>query len=193
MLSEQLIRNRAALQQEWTRRILDGYHSRTQKFLSSIPDAFDNPVGGAIAEATEAILDHLLEGGEPGVLGDRLQHFVRIRAVQDFSCGDAVGFVFQLKEVVREQLGGRVRKAGAHDELLQLESAIDGVAVVCFEKFVEAREELFHIQTRSIRRETHMLVDRMNRMSAKLNDIAIDGEGKEDEDNATDVLTKRGD
>jgi len=170
------------------RRILDGYHDRTQQFLSTTSNPFDNPVGAAMGEATAAILDHLIEGTEPAVLKDAIQQFVRVRAVQDFTCGQAIGFVFDLKAVIRERLGRR--KADQLDDLLALETAIDEVAVIGFESFVEAREELLYIQTRSIRRETHKLVERMNRMSDKLREAS--GVPSEEDDETGLMTTKRG-
>ena len=151
------------------RRVLDGYHDRTQQFLSTTNNPFDNPVGAAMGEATAAILDHLIDGGERAALAEALQQFIRVRAVQDFTCGQAIEFVFDLKDVVRDRHGRR--KGEQVEALLELETAIDEVAVICFETFVEAREELLYIQTRSIRRETHKLVERMNRMSDKLREV----------------------
>ena len=151
------------------RRILAGYPAQT--FLSTTDNPFDNPVGAAMGEATTAIVDYLIDGGERAALDDALQQFIRVRAVQDFTCSQAIGFVFDLKAVVRDRLGTAQARSDQVDQLLQLETAIDQVAVICFDKFVEAREELLYIQTRSIRRETHKLVERMNRMSDKLREV----------------------
>jgi len=183
MSREWLQQNRTAIQQAWIRQILDGYHTRTQQFLSTTDDPFDNPVGAAAGEATSAILDHLIEGTEPAVLKDAIQQFVRVRAVQDFTCGQAIGFVFELKRSLRDRMGRR--KAEQIEHLLALETAIDEVAVVCFESFVEAREELLYIQNRSIRRETHKLVERMNRMSEKLREAT--GVPSEEEETGLDA------
>ncbi len=169
MLDELLVQSRDEIQETWIRRIFESYQPQTQQFLRSRKDAFANPVGAAVQETTGAILDHLVQGGDPEALGDSVQYFIRIRAVQDFTVEQAVGFVYELKVLVRERLG---RDAAAHiDELLRLESAIDQVALVCFTRFVEAREKLFSLQAKSVQRETRMLVQRMNRMSDKLREL----------------------
>lgn len=169
MLDELLVQSRDEVQQAWIRHIYESYQPQTQQFLQSRKDAFANPVGAAVQETTGAILDHLVQGGDEQALGDAIQHFIRIRAVQDFTVEQAVGFVYALKRVVRDRLG---RDAGAQlDELLELESAIDQVALVCFSRFVEAREKLYELQAKSVQRETRMLVQRMNRMSDKLQEL----------------------
>lgn len=181
MLRELLAQNRSDIRQRWIERIVDGYHPRTQTFLTGTANPFDNPVGQAIEDATSAVLAHLLDGGADEALGEAIEQFVRIRAVQDFSSREAIGFIFELKAVLRDRLGREVRRKGLFDELLEVESAIDAVALVCFERFVAAREELFHIQNRSIQRETHKLVERMNRMSDRLR--AARSEDDEDQGN----------
>ena len=185
MLRDLLAQNRSDIRRQWAERIVDGYHPRTQGFLSGTTDRFDNPVGQAIDDTTGAILAYLLDGGDEALgeaLGEAIEQFVRIRAVQDFTSRDAIGFIFQLKAVLRAHLGREVRREGLFDELLEFESAIDGVALVCFDRFVAAREELFHIQNRSIQRETHKLVERMNRMSSLLREAR----GEDDEDAGND-------
>ena len=166
MRSELLVQSRDEIQETWIRRIYESYQPQTQQFLQSRKDAFANPVGAAVQETTGAILDHLVHGGEDQALGDAVQHFIRIRAVQDFTVAQAVGFVFELKRVIREQLG---RDVGNHsDDLFTLDRGIDHVALICFARFVEAREKLYELQAKSVQRETRMLVSRMNRMSDKL-------------------------
>ena len=186
MLNELLVQSRDEIQKAWIRHIFESYQPQTQQFLHSRKDAFANPVGAAVQETTGAILDHLVQGGDEQALGDSVQHFIRIRAVQDFTVEQAVGWVYALKRVVRERVG---RDARAHlDDLLQLESAIDQVALVCFSRFVEAREKLFQMQAKSVQRETHMLVSRMNRMSDKLLELqgAEDQEDMETDGNETE-------
>ncbi len=169
MLQELLIQSRTEIQETWVRRVFESYQPETQKFLGSRKDVFANPVGAAVLETTGAILDHLVQPGDPQALGDSIQHFIRIRAVQDFTVEQAVGFVYELKAVIREKLG---RSRGEHlDELLALETAIDQVALICFGRFVEAREKLYEMQAKSVRRETYKLVERMNRMSDKLHEL----------------------
>jgi hypothetical protein len=146
------------------RRILATYPSETQTFLAGESDPFHNPVGAALERGTAAILGYLLEGGDRDALAAELQQLIRIRAVQQFTSSQAIGFVFLLKDEVRERLGDEVAARGLHGEQLAFESGIDEVAMVCAELYVQAREQLFQSQLKSVHRQTHKLVERMNKM-----------------------------
>ena len=163
-LSERLGPRRDALLTTWRKRILAAYPEETQKFLTEKRDPFGNPVGAALEEGTAVILDYLLDGGDRDELAGKLQHLIRIRAVQQFTPAQAVGFVFQLKDVVRNELGASAAGEGLFDEQLAFESRIDDVTMVCMELYAAAREQLFQSQLKSVHRQSYKLVERMNRM-----------------------------
>ncbi len=62
----------------------------------------------------------------------RLDDIVRIRAVQQFSASDALGFIFLLKKSLRESIPEKMMK-DQHlvGELLKLESRVDSLALTC--------------------------------------------------------------
>lgn len=178
-LSELLGGRRDALLGAWRRRILAAYPEETQAFLTEKKDPFGNPVGAALEEGTAAILAYLIDGGDRDELGGSLQHLVRIRAVQQFSPAQAVGFVFQLKDVVRGELGGSLSSEALFGELLAFESRIDDVTMVCMELYTEAREQLYRSQLKSVHRQSYKLVERMNRMMRVPGEAADDAEENE--------------
>ncbi len=163
-LSDLFARRRADLLDAWVQRVLGAYPEETQTFLTQKADPFDNPVGAALKEGTSDIVTYLLDGGERDTLAEKLQHLMRIRAVQQFAPAEAVGFVFQLKDVIRTRLGKDVAAGELYPELLEFESAVDDVAMVCVELYTEAREQLFRSQLKSVHRQTYKLVERMNKM-----------------------------
>ncbi len=160
----------------WTKRILAAYPQETQTFLSDKKDPFHNPVGAALVRGTTDIVVYLLDGGDRDALAEGLEQLIRVRAVQQFTPAEAIGFVFQLKAEIREQHGKAIADAGLFDEQLALESRIDDVAMVCAELYAAAREQLFQSQLKTVHRQTYKLVERMNKMKRRSGEDG-DGEG----------------
>lgn len=140
-------------------------------------DRFTNPVRHAFAKGTEVLYDGLLEDriGSDEVL-KALDDILRVRAVQDFSPGQAVGFVFLLKRAIRESLGSEVNDHRTVEELTKLESRIDDLALVAFDVYMNCREQIFEVRVSEIktaRDDAFRLLDRVSRRAGRLEE----GEG----------------
>jgi len=162
MLDDLLAKNRTAILQRWFKLTLDSYPTDSRKFLNSLNNRFANPVGASIMEGMEGIYDLLLKS----VVADSaeyvpfLDEIVRIRAVQDFSPANAVGFVFALKEAVREVLDSEIRENRYLEQLLAFESRIDRLALLAFNIYMQCRERLFEIRATEIRNRTSRILER---------------------------------
>ena len=84
---------------------------------------------------------------------------IRIRAVQDLSPAEAVGFVFDLKPIVRKILGPEPAPA-AKDEI-DLEEKIDRLALAAFDVYMKCREQMWSIRAREIRHQSLGILERM--------------------------------
>jgi hypothetical protein len=147
----------------WRRLVFDSYPEEAVRFFRSEKDGFKNPVGQSIHRATETIFDGvLLERGADGV-PEALEALVRIRAVQDFSPAEAVGFVFLLKRAVREVFEGASPEGFPAGVQSELETRVDALALAAFEIYTRCREQVFEIRVREARRRTAALLERFNR------------------------------
>ena len=87
---------------------------------------------------------------------------IRIRSVQDFSPSEAVAFIFDLKPAIREVVDSRVRGSESWNDLWELESRVDRVALLAFEKYTECREKLHEIRNNEIKSRALKLMQRVN-------------------------------
>jgi len=159
---------RTALIDRWFERILATYPPETARFLRKEPDRFANPVGGALRGALPALVDGVLQGedaagSEP--VRAALDRIVRIRAVQELTPSQALGFVFSLKQAILDVLG-REAETVARD-LLAFERRIDELALVAFEIYVGCREQICEIRINEMKKRTFKLEERMNRVYGK--------------------------
>ena len=152
MIRESLINERSSILNNWIQSIVDSYPLETSKFLRSQKDRFSNPVGFAISNTAENIFDEIIKNDTDFekiklLLGD----IIKIRAVQNFSPSSAVGFIFSLKKVVRDELEAELSEKKNIDEFSNLELAIDRVALIAFDLYMEAREKVFKIRVNEIK------------------------------------------
>jgi hypothetical protein len=145
-LQEILLRKKTSIVDKWVQRFLSYYPSESMKFLSSQKDRFANPVGYTISSSAGAIFDELVGDGDFLVTELLLKDVVRIRAVQEFLPSQAIRFVFDLKEIMRSEIEKEAREKGWRDEFSEVESRIDGLALIAFDSYMESREKLFKIR-----------------------------------------------
>lgn len=159
-LQDILLRAQREIVASWFQCILATYPADTAKFLKRDTDPFQNPVGQTIRSALEDLLNALIEGADPDAVRSHLDSIIRIRAVQDFTPAEAVGFMFQLKPLIRSQLGSTSRQNGELSALNDLEARIDAATLLAFDIYMECREQVYAIKAGSLRRRTELLLER---------------------------------
>jgi hypothetical protein len=148
---------------KWLQSVFETYPPETSQFLKREKDRFANPVGQTISRGLEAIYDHLLRETDIQEALQPLDSVVRIKAVQDFSPGEAVDFLFRLKAIVRDEAEALIRENRMPvRELLEFESKIDRLALQAFNVFVKCREKIYDIKVSELQNRTYRLLKRAN-------------------------------
>jgi hypothetical protein len=146
--------SRSAVADQWLARTLGSYPSLTSHYLLEEKDPFRNPVGRALREALPALVEELLGGMDPARITAALDQVIRMRAVQDFSASQAVGFVFDLRDILRRESPAELTP--------EVDARIDRMALAAFDVFVKCREKMDRIRVEEARRSVYVL----NRVSA---------------------------
>jgi hypothetical protein len=142
---------REAILGAWRDLIIKTYPPETSKFLGNLGDPFLNPLGHAISESIGQIYDEICSGMDTDQLVRALDGVIRIRSVQDFTASEAVSFIFDLKSVIQQVIDTELGGSGAPGELADLNSRIDRVALLTFEKYMACREKLHEIRINEIK------------------------------------------
>jgi hypothetical protein len=154
---ETLRERRSTILADWLARIADSYSEEMSGLLLNETDPFRNPVGGTLRLALPTLLDEILAGTESAAMLQALNDIVQIRAVQDFTPAQAVAFVFQLKDVFREQLRCLPQRHGEGLALESLMNRVDRMALRAFDHFVACREAIYRVKVNEIKRRTFMI------------------------------------
>ena len=156
-LLEILTERQATIREKWLDRIRRTYPDETFLLLKNKKSQFGNPVGHAINGMVEDIVSRLLSDEDTLDLSDHTKEFIKIRAVQEFKSKEAIGFIFFLKDVLREVTGDALKDN--LDELFVLYSRIDQLALSVFDTYMENREKMYDIKSNELRMRTVRLLE----------------------------------
>ena len=119
--------------EEWFARTVESYPAPSQHFLACEADPFRNPVGHALRRAMTVLVSELQAEMKEAPVRAALDSILQIRAVQDLSPSEAVGFVFLLRPILLAP--GASRPA-------MLEARIDRLALMAFDSYMSFRERV---------------------------------------------------
>lgn len=159
-LRELVSEQRAELVTEWLELVYAGYPAETARFLRTSGDPFGNPVGTALRDELGTVLEGAVGSTDDDNLRAALDRIIRIRAVQDFAPSAAVGFLLDLKPILRRL----VEESGTsdRDHLELIDRLVDRVLVMAFDVYSSCREKVFEIRVRSIRDLSLKQIERLN-------------------------------
>ena len=146
-LATLLSQKKSAILGRWLTTIYESYPPETAIFLRKEKNRFDNPAGYRISEGLAGLYGALLQEMERDQILTWLDEIIRIRALQDFAPSQALAFIFLLKNVIRQELAEEIRQENLAAEILELESRIDGLALLGFDVYAKRREKLHEIRT----------------------------------------------
>jgi hypothetical protein len=157
-----LSEKKSSILKNWFDLIVETYPADTAEFMRKQKNPFADPVGSTIANALKGILEEVVKGGQSGAAADFLDEIIRIRAVQDFTPSRAVGFMFLLKDVIREELKNSSPEENFSEELMMLESRIDGLVGIAFDTYMKCREKIYELKANEARNWTFRLLQKAN-------------------------------
>jgi hypothetical protein len=156
---------RPAIIQKWFDAIMDTYPVDTSGFLRKQKDQFANPVGFTISQSIDKIFTALLQGEENAKVNDFLTDLIKVRAVQEFTPSQALGFIFPLKMIIREELGGAIEERQYSEAIIALFARIDELALSSFDIYSQCREQLYELKIMELKNMTFRLLKKANLVS----------------------------
>lgn len=143
------MQSESAIADRWLNAILRTYPSRTARFFIESQDPMQNPIGHAFQESLEILVRELFGSMDASRVGAALERIVEIRAVEDSTPQQALAFIFELKEILREE-----RTEPPLDAYL---SRIDEIALMAFGLYVKCRERICELRASEAKRRVYVL------------------------------------
>jgi hypothetical protein len=133
--------------EKWVGRVADSYAAQSAAVRAPEPDPFCNPVGFLVRRSLSQLWEQLLGEMDPVVIDRALDAVMRLRAVQDISPGEAVGFVVQLRPLLQELPAERDRAL--------LAGRVNQMAMAASDKYAECRQQIATIRVHEMERSVH--------------------------------------
>jgi hypothetical protein len=159
-LASFLSANNPAILKKWLDMMLGSYFPETAQFLQKEKDPFSNPVFHQLSRGLGDILAVLGEDKGVEEATAALDEIIRVLALQDIPPSRALAFMFFLKQVVREELAEALKDPTLAPEMLELESRIDGLALLGFDGYTERREKLCELKVNEVKARVSGLLRR---------------------------------
>lgn len=161
-LEEFLSQKRSRILKDWLDDILETYPSYSNRFLKNQKDPFANPIRHNISTEIESLFNEIAQGNdiERDRVAPAIDTIVRIRAVQDFSASGAIGFIFHLKSIIREELNDEIQEHELEKEMIAVESKIDDLALIAVDILMQCREKIFELKARHMENQLSGLLRR---------------------------------
>ncbi len=137
--------------EKWLDILLGSYASETAHFLKKEKDPFANPVAHQLTRGLKDTLAVLVENQGTEAATAALDEVIRVLALQEIPPSQALAFVFVLKQIVRAELAPELADPSLAPELVELESRIDGLALLGFDGYMQRREKLYEIKLNEVK------------------------------------------
>lgn len=159
-INKLLAEKKSKIIKKWRNAVIKSYPEDGQGFLKREKSQFANPVGLTISTEIETLYDEIISGDNMEKISSCLDSIIRIRAVQDFKPSQAVAFVLQLKQIIKEELGN-----GHSDEMRILDNRIDEVTLLAFDIYSACRQKISEIRVNEVKSQVGKLLERANLIS----------------------------
>jgi hypothetical protein len=101
-------------------------------------DPFRNPVGHALRRNLGVVLREFRGGMDASAIDTAFADIMSLRSIQDLSVDRAVGFVFSLRDIARDEF--------PQMEAADIEARVDRLALSAFRQYLGCRERLATLQ-----------------------------------------------
>lgn len=137
------------------------YPENTQIFFKEKNRQFTNPVGYTIYKGIEQIIDNLISDKPIESFISPVEEIIKIRALQDFTPSQAVGFVFLIKKAIYDELV----KDSNTDQLMDILAQIDSLSMIAFDIFMKYKERIYDLKAKELIDRTWWLLKKYNIVS----------------------------
>jgi hypothetical protein len=158
-LPEILRERREALAGRWRELVLESYPPGAVAFLRQEKDGFRNPVGATIRQSIDELTAALITDASREGPSAALDAMVRMRAVQNFSPGETVGFVFLFRRALSDVLGDELAGVPAA-ELMGLIARLEDLALEAWDRYAACRDKVSDLRAREAVASTYALLKR---------------------------------
>ena len=134
----------------WQAAVLPQNHGFSRK--STGAKSFTLPADHLLKDQSAQLFDWLVSDEEPVRARPSLEQICRLKAVAATNPSEALGFILDLKEIIRMVLRESGQADSLADGLTELDKRIDQLMLLAFDEYANCREQIMEIRLNEARR-----------------------------------------
>lgn len=145
---------------KWLDAAIDTYPQESARFFKDTRDPFANPVGATIKRGLDSLYDILTAPEfDREAARQALEPVVRVRAVQEFSPAEALGFLFEIKTILARGVEKRgVREKDSAGDMAAIDSRIDEMLLMAFDLYMACKKKVYELRANQARDNVRQLL-----------------------------------
>lgn len=113
---------------------------------------FSDPIDYVVEKSTGDIFECLIKPENNVNLHDSLQEICRLIAIQENSPSEALNFIFELKQIIRDELQTEIDLDHWAMEIWNLDKYIDQIGLLAFNIYSDCRAQIYELRIDEIKR-----------------------------------------
>ena len=159
-LKKALLDKKEAIVDQWQELTFNTYPQDSVNFFRQTKNQIANPVGTTISQGLKGIVEEIFHDGDSEKIDKILSDIVKIRSVQTFTPSTALGFINELKGIVRSILVESSQISELVDYLYEFDLIIDRMMQTAFDQYVASVRLMYDIRLKEGQRSHAKLLDR---------------------------------
>ena len=159
-----LEQRKSAILERWFDSILETYPADTRQFLKKKENRFANPVAHEISRGIEEIFNNILKDANSEDVSPSLSRGSRTSCLLVRLTSQALGFIFDLKKLIRDELAENMGESRISEDLWELERKIDAMGLMSLDIYTKCREKLYELRVKEVKNRVGRLIERANMM-----------------------------
>ncbi|MCP4746972.1 MAG: hypothetical protein GY874_12670 [Desulfobacteraceae bacterium] len=171
---KKISQHKETIAKKWFELIINSYPAETARFLKTRNDPFANPVGMSTRQSLEVLIDCLtdqIDQTGQDKARSALDTILRIRAIQDFTPAQAIRFVFDVKQVIRQTLSVEHSDSQTVKEMAALDRQVDELGLLGFDIYMKCREKIYDLKANEIKSRIYKAFSRAGIIKESLDDV----------------------
>jgi hypothetical protein len=111
---------------------------------------FSDPTGYVIEQSTGEILEWLIRVENDVDLFAPLEQICKLKAIQDIRPAEALSFIFNLKQVIREEIADENDNFHWAVDMSEVERRIDEIGLLAFNIYSDCRAKIYELRMNEI-------------------------------------------
>jgi len=160
LIEHLLHKRKATILKKWFDLVLDTYPADSKRLFKQEKNQFGNPVGSTIFQELGNLFEEIINEIDKETISPFVERLIKIRAVQDFSPSGALGFIFDLKQIVVKEFKDELKNQQVFREYVGFCTRVDELAMLAFDTYMKCREKIYEIRVNEVKNMTSRVLER---------------------------------